>query len=79
MRAFSLAVLNRSQPQQPPKEGDIRRSDSCFSISLKLSKERLQEVRSIDSTLKDYVTPLKHKDSISRLSEAIERFRGNKY
>ena len=55
MRAYSLAVLNRSEA--PPEIDSTRKRDHCFSTSLKLSKERLKEVRSIDATLKDYVTP----------------------
>ena len=46
-----------------------------FSLSLKMSKSRLETVRNLDQKLSDYVTPLKHKDSISRLTEALGRYK----
>lgn len=49
--------------------------NSYVNHSVRISKQRKKQVETIDNKLTNFVTPGKHKDSISRLSEALLRNR----
>jgi hypothetical protein len=56
----------------------FKKCDKHFNISISLSRERKEMFESLDGTLASLVTPLQHKDTVSRMEEAVTRFRAMK-
>ena len=51
------------------------KKDKVFQESLRLSEDRQKKVNDVNQKIASNIVPLKHKDAISRVTEAIDRFK----
>ena len=59
----------------PAESSVLRKCDRHFNVSISLSKERKEMLQTVDVTLSSLSTPHKHKDCLSKMGEALQRFR----
>jgi|LauGreDrversion4_2_1035121.scaffolds.fasta_scaffold153772_1 transposase-like protein len=57
---------------------ELKPSESCFSLSRKMNSRERNRASSLNAQMLRLVSPYTHKDSISRFTEAISRFKENK-